>query len=250
MERSIIVPIFLVLQVVLLFVGTMISLKNPPIDSRGDRKLPIMVRILLSLSLVVIAYVIFNITKGEYKVYTKFVVLGMIFSFIGDMIIAEVFKVSYKITKGIEKSLLCGMIAFAIGHGMYITAYIETIVAAEGGNITKYLIFSIIIFILLLILGWLLFVYKIQEQRKERIGVVIYTAWIGVMATFAFILSFELGGTWWLTFIGAVSFMISDGVIGIKDVNFKDVKNGNLIIWWTYIIAQMCIIYSRFINCK
>ena len=53
-----------------------------------------------------------------------------------------------------------------------------------------------------------------------------------------------LGGGWWLTALGGLSFVASDFLIGVTDIRETHIENANDWIWLTYLAGQMGIVYA------
>lgn len=223
-------------QVIIFLAGAIISLRNPAGGLNGtDRELPLKVRVILSLSLVLTALSIWTSVSGKDSVYTLFVFLGMSFAFVGDLIMADVIK--------LKDRLVGGMLFFAVAHLLYITAYINTIHSYDK-SLKTYIFYALVIFISASTLGWMNFIKNKEKPKKVNNGSLIYGYLIAIMGAFAFTLALTLGGKWWITSLAAVIFMSSDMLIGVTEIGKMKIKNVSLLVWLTYVAAQMGIIYS------
>lgn len=223
-------------QVMVFVSGAIISLREPAGGLNGtDRLLPLRVRIILSLSLVLTAMSAWSLITGKDSSYSFYVFIGMSFSFIGDLIMAEVIKVKDRLTSG--------MMFFAITHCLYITAYINAI-HSYNKSLKTYIIYGLILFLGLSLLGWSKFVKNKEKPKEVNMGSFIYCCLIATMNAFAFTLALTLGGKWWITSIAAVVFMLSDMLIAVTEIGRVKIKNVSLLVWLTYVAAQMGIIYA------
>lgn len=162
-------------------------------------------------------------------------VIAMFFSFFGDL-----FLNYFPIHRRPNWMFYCGAISFMVAHLAYATAYYRLIVEGNkvylnpGANLA---IISIVMLIFMTVLT--------AVQNKVKINFLtififsLYTIVIGI--NFVTIASHS-----WnflsLSFIGAVSFLISDFIIGIETV-FK-VKSRVLrkLVWIFYPLGQILII--------
>jgi hypothetical protein len=94
------------------------------------------------------------------------------------------------------------------------------------------------------ILGWQFAIRNPEKEPAINIGALVYGAWVGTMASFALALAVAVGGAFWLTALGGLSFVASDFTIGVTDIRGIKIKNANDWIWLTYVMAQMGITYS------
>ena len=88
-----------------------------------------------------------------------------------------------------------------------------------------------------------LFIRNEKQDKLFTIGALIYGLWVGGMACFAFALYYENTGIWWIPAFGGLLFVISDFIIGVTDIGGRKLKYEPLWIWFTYVAAQMCIVY-------
>lgn len=230
-----VILVIFILQLLLFFLGTMISLKNPLVNGAG-RKLPISVRLYLSISLAFTAFFIaYNNKAINTASYSTFVFIGMFSSLIGDLFMAKLIR--------IKNRLVGGIIFFSLAHGFYITAYIKTM---YDNNImlSRYIFLSISIFLLFYMVSLVLCLKKLIKLNINNVAVLTYTSIIFTMGVFAFSLAVSLGSKWWITFIGALLFMISDSIIALTEIWNIRLKNTGLWVWLTYVAAQIGIIYS------
>lgn len=96
--------------------------------------------------------------------------------------------------------------------------------------------------LVLLIILILFLVMFIPQMGSLKIPVTIYTVSIVLMTILA-VLRWKSAGYWWVL-IGAIFFMISDGVLGVNRFA-SPIAGGGLIVMATYCIAQCCIVHGQ-----
>jgi len=225
-------------QLVLFAVGWLGPWRDPA-DHGTDGRVPRPVRMVLSASLVLAALLVWYTSSPHVAVYSRWVLLGMSASFVGDLIMAKLIA--------LPNRLVGGMIAFAVAHGLYVTAYVQTIHAAGASLPNSGLWFGLAVFGAGTVAGWWLFIRNPRKQELLNAGALVYGSWISVMASFALALATALGGTWWVTALGGLAFVASDFIIGVTDIRGVRIKNANDLIWLTYVAGQMGIIYAAWI---
>ncbi|MFD3448175.1 lysoplasmalogenase [Microbacteriaceae bacterium 4G12] len=194
----------------------------------GNWVLPLPVRIVLSFSLTGAALWLW--VQDPVSPYKQWVAIGMTLSTVGDLFMAGMIPFANR--------LIGGMVAFAIAHCFYVTAFVQTGFSWTGA------IVGFVIYGSCLIFGWLFFIRNEKQPALYTIGALVYGLWVGGMACFALALSFAYGGGWWLPAIGGALFVISDSIIGVADIGERKIKHAELWIWLTYVAAQMTIVYS------
>ncbi len=223
-----------------LFIG---GILGPWRDANTNGRLPRAARMLLSFSLVVAAFLIWQ-SGTKMPVYAQWVVWGMAASFIGDLVMARLIP--------FPNRLIGGMLAFGLAHLLYIAAYnqtIRTISALEPYNrFATGLLIGLVGYGLVLILGWWLLIRNPNKATVLNAGALVYGGVIAVMASFALALALALGGAFWLTALGGLFFLSSDFIIGMTDIHGISLKNANDWIWLTYVAGQMGIIYASVVG--
>lgn len=209
---------------------------EPERDTNGRVAWPI--RMGLSFSMVVGAVVVwFGAPEGSpAAVYAGYTLLGMVASFIGDLIMARLIPTPNR--------LLGGMVAFAAAHALYIRAYVSAVSAAGESFLNAGLVIALVVYFALTFFGWREYIRNPQKPDALNIGALVYGSWIAIMASCAVGMASALGGTWWLAALGGLSFVVSDFIIGTTDIRETRIENANDWIWMTYLAGQMGIIYA------
>lgn len=223
----------LVLQIIIFIAGYWLS----QLDARKklEKPIPLSIRLLLSFSLVSAALLILLRSPHPLQYYSLPVFIGMCFSLIGDVILADVFP--------LIKRFVYGMFFFAAAHTCYIIAFILTI--------TKQIYFmpyqlycGLAIYLIYMFINWGILLKTETVDFLKSLVMLVYGCFLGTMAAFAFTLGCSLTGVWWITALSGLLFVVSDSLIAIKIIGNKKIKNCEQLIWLTYMLAQTGIIYS------
>lgn len=225
-------------QVVIFTAGWLGPWREAPARAPKGR-LPLAARMLLSLSLVCTALLIWQRSDAELAAYAQMVFLGMAASFVGDLIMARLLP--------LPNRLVGGMLAFGTAHALYIGAYVRTIHVHGASVANPGLWLGLVLYGAGSLGGWGLFIRNPQKGTAVNAGALVYGTWIGVMAAFALALAVGLGGAWWIAALGGLLFVASDFLIGITDIRGRRIQNGNDWIWLTYVAGQMGIIYAPWV---
>ncbi len=201
-------------------------------DDPNKIRLPLAIRVILSLSLVLAAFLI---SLSLQNTVSWLVLLGMSFSFLGDLFNAGVIPLPVPLTGG--------MIAFSAAHICYISAFCFLLEPADSLNHVFFWPILAAIWLVTAIF-WRLFIFNPKRIPFLNTGSLLYALLIGAMVTFTCIVGLRLGDWWWSTFFGALLFYISDTIIGITDIGKVSMKRPYLWIWLTYVLGQMGIIYG------
>ncbi len=227
------IALLLFFQLLLFTLGLLGPWRDAPARATNGR-LPLAARMLLSFSLLVAAFVIWQ-SGVKHAAYAQWVMFGMLASFIGDLIMAKLIP--------LPNRLIGGMIAFGIAHALYITAYISAIVRAFDSALVG-LAIGFVFYGIVSFGGWQFLIRNPQKPKAINIGALVYGLWISVMASFALALAFAVGGAFWLTALGGLLFVTSDFIIGVTEIRGISLKNANDWVWLTYVAAQMAIVYT------
>lgn len=213
-------------QIIVFVVGAIYAVWKSKQGGQNE-PLPLFIRVSLSFSLTGAAIWMWIQNPGD--PYRQWVAIGMTFSTLGDLFMAGLVPFGHR--------LIGGMLTFAIAHCFYVTAFLLTGISLKG------FIIGAAIYGLFLMIGWFFFIRNEKQDKLFTIGAFIYGIWVGGMACFAFALAYANEEVWWIPALGGFLFVISDAIIGITEIGGHKVKYDPLLIWATYVGAQMCIIY-------
>lgn len=193
-------------------------------------------KISISISLLVFAFTI-CLFRGN-AMDSKICLLAMFFSFLGDISLN-----CTPLEKRSHSLLYTGAFFFMISHLIYASAYYLLIITSDKPliNVCTYLACSIMVIIFIISI---ICIYLLQKSLNYFMIFVFVIYLIMISINFITIFSYS-----WnfhsLSFTGAISFLISDYIIGIETV-FK-IKNDTLrkLVWIFYPIGQALIIFCR-----
>lgn len=225
-------------QVALFAIGIYGPWRDAP-EVRTNGRVARPIRMALSLSLVLAAFLVRGAVSGPGSVhytYASWVVLGMLFGSLGDFIMARLVPVPNR--------LVGGMAAFGVGHLLYIAAFLRTIAVSGLPFRSDALVTALVVYLAVTVVGWWVMIRNPARETAVNLGALLYGSLIAVMAAFAFTLAVGAGGAFWLTALGAASFVLSDFLIGVTDIRGTHIDNANDWIWLTYVAGQMGIVYA------
>lgn len=230
--------LILPLAQIALFVGSWLGPWRDAPERHNNGRLPVQARMLLSLSLVAVAFFIAWGGASRMPVYSRWVAVGMLLAFVGDLIMARLIRVPNR--------LIGGMLAFGIAYALYAYGFNATIQTTSA--LQPYAFFAtgltigLIAYGLFTLLGWWFLIRNPQKGTVINVGALVYGLLIGTMAAFGLALGYALG--FWLTALGGLLLVASDVLVGMKDVRGSEFKNMNDWVWLTYVLGQMGIIYA------
>ncbi len=127
------------------------------------------------------------------------------------------------------------MVTFALAHCFGVKAFLQTGISWNGFWI------GLLVYGLFLIIFLFSFIRNEKQDKLFTIGALIYGLWVGGMACFVFALYYENTGIWWIPAFGGLLFVISS--YNKTDTEKCTRSIISLLIWFTYVAAQMCIVY-------
>lgn len=202
-------------------------------DNPKEIRLPLPLRVALSLSLVLTAFLV---SLSLRHIVGNLLLLGMIFSFIGDMFNAGVIP--------LKNPRIGAIAAFAPAQCLYIAAFYTLV----QNSLTRFTWLIPILFFAATVISWRLLIFNREKHPALNYGSLFYSLLLGTMVSFALIAGLHLGGWWWIVTLGALLFHISDSIIGLTDFGGRAMKRPHLWIWLCYIPAQMGILYGAWLG--
>lgn len=186
-----------------------------------------------SFIFVVTSFVLWR--KSRY-IYNKYAFIGMIFCFAGDLAMASIIK--------LPSNFIGGVLLFSIAHILFINGFNKTAKFNGLSLLTPRLLIGLITYPVLTSFSWWIFIYNPQKVLLS-FGALVYGLLISLTAAFALNLYFTLGKSYLLAAIGSVLFIISDCIIGMTSIRGAIIPHSITLIWFTYIMSLMGIIYSN-----
>ncbi len=195
------------------------------------KTVPTPVSMTISFSFLVLAFFLWVKNRDAYG---KYIAIGSVFCFIGDLILANIIKLGF----------IAGLAFFTVAQFFFIIAFIKTGKAHGKRILNKGFICSVIIYMLLITLLWWVFFKPTFKSDPIVFIVFVYGLWLSVMSAFAAALCYN-ERQYIFSAVGAVFLVASDFIAGAADVGGIDIPFKTAIVWITYVIALGLIIYSR-----
>jgi hypothetical protein len=153
---------------------------------------------------------------------------------VGDLIMARLIPVPNR--------LIFGMVAFAVCHVFYIFAFAHLLPKSPpvGAGVTG------IVLAAMLALGvwaWYSLVRNPSRSRAINTGSLLYGLLFGLSASLAILLAIADSHYMGLA-AGTLLFMLSDLILGSWVIRGHVWRSVNDVIWLTYVIGQLLIVYS------
>jgi hypothetical protein len=197
-------------------------------------------RVCLALSSIVfVAAVLQWRAAGGASGYAGWILLGMALGLLGDLIMAELIPVPDR--------LIFGMLAFGAGHIVYILALTALILVPqlwghgpEGFTAQQLIVWAIML--VLSVLLWHTLVRKPGGNRVQNIGALVYSLLMGTLNALAISLALQNAAFIPLA-LGAACFLASDLILGHWNIRGHAFYRVNDVIWVTYNLAQLLIVF-------
>jgi hypothetical protein len=206
------------------------------LDEERINRIPRANKILSSAILVICALIwwLFGAASTPLADYAALLFFGMVFSFIGDVIMAQLLP--------LPQYVLFGMGAFGAAHVLYISGYLRfggVLDLQDGGARAVGLA---VLLVLAVVLWWTL----IRSPRTPAVlnyGSLGYALLLAAMAGLAVSLALQEPRFVPLA-LGALLFLVSDVFLGHRLFQGgKFLLMGDL-VWMTYIVGQLLIVFS------
>jgi uncharacterized membrane protein YhhN len=190
-------------------------------------------RLSTSWILVGCAWIIFA-TSTTHRTPAFLIALGMTFGAIGDLVLADVIP--------LPKRMISGIIVFAIGHLCYIAGFVQTAqLLGLNDPFTGSLLW--VAFVIVAAFLWFFLIYNPAKSRVLNIGSLIYGGLIAVMAGTATALALS-DPRFTPTAIGGVLFLISDIILGNRELRDNGWFLVHDVVWVLYITGQALIVLT------
>ncbi len=191
-------------------------------------------RLSTSWILVVCAWIIWSATHTTLRTPALLIALGMTCGAIGDLILAGVIKVPH--------ALIGGIVIFSIGHLCYIAAFSQTAQALGLSDpFSESLLW--VIFVVAASFLWFFLIYNPVKSRVLNFGSLLYGWLIAIMAGVATALALQ-DARFTLTALGGILFLISDILLGNRELRDHDWFLVHDVVWVLYITGQALIVLT------
>ncbi len=205
-------------------------------DVEGTGRLPRPLRLTLSAILLLAALLGWRAAarSTDAEAYAALVGAGMVFGFVGDLIMARVVPTANR--------LVAGMLAFGLGHVLYIGGFLYLLANGPVHDCWR----TVVAHAILIPLGlwaWWAIVRRPGGSRSINAGSLAYALLMSVMVALAVSLILSDVRYWTLAF-GVLLFLCSDLVLGNWQVKGHVWSPVNDVVWSTYVVGQLLIVYS------
>jgi uncharacterized membrane protein YhhN len=190
-------------------------------------------RLSTSWILVVCAWITFVISS-TLRTPALFIALGMTFGATGDLVLADVLP--------LPKRMISGIIVFSIGHLCYIAGFSQTArVLGLSDPFSESLVW--VLFVIVAAFLWFFLIYNPAKSRILNIGSLLYGWLIAAMAGTAAALALS-DPRFTPTAIGGVLFLISDIILGNRELHDNGWFLVHDVVWILYITGQALIVLT------
>ncbi len=162
----------------------------------------------------------------------RWIAFGMLFGYIGDLILAEMIRLPHR--------LIFGIIVFGIGHILYIIGFVQIASMLHLGDPFGGTLFWTLFVIIASVL-WVVLIYNPRQPRVLNVGSLVYAWLISIMAGTAAGLAIQDARFVW-TAIGGVLFLLSDVILGNRELRGRRWFLINDVVWVIYIAGQALIV--------
>lgn len=171
------------------------------------------------------------------------VAAGMTLSFAGDA-----FNLQFDgIRKRVGEPLFYGILCFAAAQLCYMAAFLSSIplasLIADG--------YFYPLLAALVVIPAILFRFRVYDPGRPKtvmLAAFLYGFILGTMAALAVSAALARGGTWFIVAAGALSFLLSDAIMGQTTIRGVHPRNEFQVPWITYLAAQGLIILGAAVS--
>lgn len=206
-------------------------------DAGRRNRLPRPLRMALSVTLLVAALIWWQAGTAGTPLdrFGLWIVVGMAFGLLGDIFMAGLIVPK-------PKNVIFGILAFGAGHILYLLAFRQaaTVLGLNSGPVW---LWSWVLYLAAAALLWLLLVREPSRGPVLNYSTLGYSLVLAVMAGAAMALALQ-DAAFVLLAVGGLLFMASDLVLGSELMRRTHFPSIGDVIWTTYTVAQMLIVYS------
>ena len=190
-------------------------------------------RLSTSWILVACAWIIFG-ASSTLLTSALLIALGMTFGALGDLVLADVIP--------LPKRMISGILVFSIGHLCYIAGFSQTAhVLGLNDPFSESILWAA--FVIVAALLWFFLIYNPAKSRVLNLGSLFYGWLIAIMAGIAAALALA-DPRFTLTALGGVLFLISDIILGNRELRDNGWFLVHDVIWVLYIVGQALIVLT------
>jgi hypothetical protein len=206
------------------------------LDEERINRIPRLNKILSSAILVICALIWWRAgaTGTPLAAYAALLFFGMAFSFLGDVIMAELLP--------LPQHVLFGIGAFGVAHVLYISGYLR-LGGVLGLQDSRARAIGLAVFLVLAMVLWWALIRSPQTPAVLNYGSLAYALLLGAMAGLAVSLALQEPRFVPLA-LGAVLFLVSDVFLGHRLFQGGTFLLIGDLVWMTYIVGQLLIVFS------
>jgi len=206
------------------------------LDQERINRIPRANKILSSAILVVCALIwwLASAAGTPLAAYAVLLLFGMAFSFVGDVIMAQLLP--------LPQHVLFGMGAFGVAHALYISGYLRlgSMLGVQDGRAQAA---GLAVLLILAVVLWWTLIRSPQTPAVLNYGSLGYALPLAAMAGLAVSLALQEARFVPLA-LGALLFLISDIFLGHRLFQEGAFLLVGDLIWMTYIVGQLLIVFS------
>lgn len=223
----------LILWAALLVLGLVLGKPDPV----RRRRLPLGARMGMSITLVVAAFIwwLAGTAQTPLAGYGLFVLVGMSFGFLGDLFMAGLIVPK-------PRNVIFGILSFGAGHIAYIAAFWQA-GQALGLDLGRTWAIALGIYLFAAAFLWVAAVRNPARGTVMNVGTLGYSLLLCAMGGAAMALALQNAAFAWLA-AGGLLFIVSDLILGSEIMRGTSFWSIGDVIWGTYTVAQMLIVYS------
>lgn len=166
--------------------------------------------------------------------YALLVFVGMVFGFLGDLVMAKVIRTPNRV--------IFGMLSFGVGHLCYIAAFLG-LGQLLGRESAASLAVTWLVYGVVSALLWYTLIRQPAKGRALNVATLVYALLLASMGAAAMALAVQDLRLLPLA-LGGLLFIASDMFVGSELMRGTSFRSIGDVIWTTYTVAQMLIVYS------
>lgn len=206
-------------------------------DAARRNRLPRPVRLLLSTTLVVAAFVWWRVGTAPTALdrYGLLMCLGMVFGLLGDLFMAGLLVAK-------PRNVIFGILAFGAGHGLYIAGLLS-VGDVLGLDAAAVRLATLAVYWAAAVPLWMAMVRNPAKGPVLGSGTLVYSLLLTATGASATALAVQEPAFWPLA-VGGLAFIASDLILGSELMRATHFPFIGDVIWVAYTVGQMLIVYS------
>jgi hypothetical protein len=193
----------------------------------------VQIRLIITFSF--LFYVLYRFFRQKQASHYKYLVLGVLACFTGDLIFGNIISIS--------ASFLGGIAAFGIAQIFFICVFIKILKANKIKVLNPRLFISMSVLYIISLMLCFIFVKYSAPSIAITSAILAYSLLLCTMASFAISLT-SINKRCWVIAAGAILFVVSDMIIGLTGLTSFRIDNREFFILLTYIPALMGMVYG------